>query len=450
MRYILFLLAVPLFGQVQASLFTGTLGSVGSAVGTPTSSPGSGTYTSSQAATVHVSTSGATICTTIDGTTPTANGAGTCTHGATHADGDALTAFTATTVLKMIGSKSGLSDSGIASNPYTIQVAQPVDSNSGGGCTGSSPSWTCSGASTITLTDATSAAVICYRTDGNPITVVTPGTCPAGSTTYSAPFTSPSTSFTLISVGTKSGLLDSSQLSSVYTIGGTGGTFSFDQGVASDDGFTSGTTWTTCGASGCTTGINIASGKTVLVTAAFYAGCGSTTATITDSQGGNTYTQVTSGMEGAGGNLCMGSWIAKNITGDTNMIWTVTFSSGVIFRSISVMSLTASAPSAVAVDQTLSTLFADTPGIPTTTGAFTTTSTNGIVIVTGFDGRTFSAVNNFDSVTLTVPAGCQSTSSGVLSLGYHIVSSVQTADTISFTSGFSGQPYIFKVITLKD
>lgn len=97
-------------------------------------------------------------------------------------------------------------------------VAQPTDTNSGGGCSGSSPSWSCTGAATITLADATSVATICYRTDGATITVATPGTCPAGSTTYSVPFTSPSSTFTLTAVGTKAALTTSSQLSSTYTI----------------------------------------------------------------------------------------------------------------------------------------------------------------------------------------------------------------------------------------
>lgn len=115
-------------------------------------------------------------------------------------------------------------------------VSQPVDSASGGGCTGSSPSWACTGATTITLTDATSGATICYRVDGVTITVTVAGTCPAGSTTYSAPFTSPGSTFTLTSVGTKAAMTTSSQLSSVYTITSSGVTFQQAVGFTNSGG----------------------------------------------------------------------------------------------------------------------------------------------------------------------------------------------------------------------
>ena len=101
----------------------------------------------------------------------------------------------------------------------TAGAVQPVDSNGGtGGCTGSSPSWSCGSSPTITLTTSTGSATICYRVDGVTITVITAGTCPAGSTTYSTSFAGPGSTFTLTAVATKIGLSTSSQLSSVYTI----------------------------------------------------------------------------------------------------------------------------------------------------------------------------------------------------------------------------------------
>lgn len=85
----------------------------------------------------------------------------------------------------------------------------PVDSPSGGGCTGSSGAWTCTGATTITLTDS-GALAIYYSTSGTPA-------CPSTGTLYTGPFTSPSSTFTLRAVGCN-GLTGGGVLTSVYTI----------------------------------------------------------------------------------------------------------------------------------------------------------------------------------------------------------------------------------------
>jgi hypothetical protein len=88
-------------------------------------------------------------------------------------------------------------------------AATPVDSPGAGNY---------SAAQTVTITDTTPGAVICYNTSGSAITVTTPGTCPAGSTTYSGSFTSPGSTFTLIAVATLVGWQTSAQDSSLYTI----------------------------------------------------------------------------------------------------------------------------------------------------------------------------------------------------------------------------------------
>ncbi len=88
------------------------------AVATPTFSPVAGTYTGTQSVTISTSTSGATLCYTTDGTTPTANGAGTCTHGTTYSS---AVSVAASETLKAIGSKSSFTDSGIGSAAYVIQ-----------------------------------------------------------------------------------------------------------------------------------------------------------------------------------------------------------------------------------------------------------------------------------------------------------------------------------------
>lgn len=94
-------------------------------VATPTFSPVAGTYASTQTVTISTTTSGATICYTTDGSTPTANGAGTCTHGTTYS-GPVLVSSSLT--LKAVGSKNLFTDSSVSSAAYVINlVAAPVN-----------------------------------------------------------------------------------------------------------------------------------------------------------------------------------------------------------------------------------------------------------------------------------------------------------------------------------
>ena len=91
---------------------------INATVANPTFSPGAGTYTGTQSVTISTITSGATVCYTTNGATPTDNGAGTCT-------GSTLTystpvAVAASETLKAIGTKSGDTDSGVASAAYVI------------------------------------------------------------------------------------------------------------------------------------------------------------------------------------------------------------------------------------------------------------------------------------------------------------------------------------------
>lgn len=87
-------------------------------VGTPNFSPATGTYSSTQNVSLSTSTSGSTICYTIDGSTPTANGAGTCTHGTTFTTPIAVAL---STTINAIGSHTGNLDSAVGSAAYTIQ-----------------------------------------------------------------------------------------------------------------------------------------------------------------------------------------------------------------------------------------------------------------------------------------------------------------------------------------
>lgn len=85
-------------------------------VETPVISPTSGAYVSDQLITITCTTSGASIYYTEDGSTPDS--------------GDTLytTPFTlgSAKTIKAIGIKAGLTDSGIASETYTIVAIQPI------------------------------------------------------------------------------------------------------------------------------------------------------------------------------------------------------------------------------------------------------------------------------------------------------------------------------------
>lgn len=69
----------------------------------------------------------------------------------------------------------------------------------------------------VTLSDATSGATICYRTDGVTPTAATPGTCDSPALTYSTPLTLSST-VQLAMIATKSGSTNSSASTGTYTI----------------------------------------------------------------------------------------------------------------------------------------------------------------------------------------------------------------------------------------
>lgn len=175
-------------------------------VATPTFSPVAGTYASTQTITISTTTSGATICYTTDGSTPTTDGAGTCTHGTTYST---PVSVSSSLTLKAVGSKSGDLDSGVGSAAYVINgaVATPTFSPVAG---------TYVTAQTVTISTATSGATLCYTTDGSTPTANGAGTCTHG-TTYSGPV-SVSSSLTLKAMGSKNLFTDSSVGSAAYVI----------------------------------------------------------------------------------------------------------------------------------------------------------------------------------------------------------------------------------------
>lgn len=179
-----------------------------SAVSEPTITPSGGTYSSAQTITLNDQTSGAIVCYTTDGSDPAATTAGTCSHGTTYNGGFTVSS---TTTVKAMGTEAGYTNSSELSSTYTIgpaTVDEPLITPSGGSYTS---------AQTISLSDDTSEATICYTTDGSDPSATTAGTCSHG-TAYSGGITISSTT-TVKAIGTESGYANSAELSSTYTIG---------------------------------------------------------------------------------------------------------------------------------------------------------------------------------------------------------------------------------------
>lgn len=107
------------FTQTSASTLTYTFTA---AAPTPTFAPGTGNYSSAQSVAISDTLAGSTICYTTDNSTPTANGAGVCTHGTTYS---APVSVSSSLTLKAIASKSGSADSAVGSAVYTINLLFP-------------------------------------------------------------------------------------------------------------------------------------------------------------------------------------------------------------------------------------------------------------------------------------------------------------------------------------
>jgi hypothetical protein len=129
-------------------------------VATPTFSPGGGTYTSSMTVTISDSTSGATIYYTTDGSTPT-------TSSAVYSGPISINR---TATVKAMAAASGMANSNIASDTYTLQAATPTFSPPGGAYL--LPQL-------VSISDSSPGVTIYYTTDGS-----TPTTA---SSVYSGP-----------------------------------------------------------------------------------------------------------------------------------------------------------------------------------------------------------------------------------------------------------------------
>ena len=162
-----------------------------SAAATPTFSPTEGTYSSDQSVTISSTTSGATIYYTTDGSTPTSA-------SSVYSSAISVAGNGTSETIKAMATKSGYTDSSVASAAYTInydQVSTPQISPYAG---------TYNRDQSVTITTATSGATIHYTTDGSTPT--------ASSSTYSGAISvsGSGTSKTIKALAIKSGMADSS------------------------------------------------------------------------------------------------------------------------------------------------------------------------------------------------------------------------------------------------
>lgn len=102
---------------------------------------------------------------------------------------------------------------------------------------------------TVTISDATSGATICYTVDGSTPGAATPGTCDGGSTlTYSAPVLIEDTGTVLKAIGTKAAMTNSSAASATYTLRDIATFYlatAADGGSDANNGTSSGSPWLT-------------------------------------------------------------------------------------------------------------------------------------------------------------------------------------------------------------
>ena len=169
-------------------------------VAAPVFSPAGGTYTSAQNVTISCATSGAVIRYTTDGTEPTSSSA----------QYSGAIKVSATATLKAKAFKAGMNDSATTTAAYVISpppadtVAAPVFSPAGG---------TYTSAQNVTISCATSGAVIRYTTDGTEPT--------SSSDQYSGAIKVSSTA-TLKAKAFKTGMNDSATATAAYVINGGG------------------------------------------------------------------------------------------------------------------------------------------------------------------------------------------------------------------------------------
>gem|GEM_PF-5394078 len=174
---------------------------------TPTFSPAAGTYTSAQPVSISDATTGAVIYYTVDGSTPT-----TTATGSTQQYSGPIT-VSKTETISAIAVAPGFTNSSVATAAYTVNLnstATPTFSPAAGTYTSAQP---------VSISDATTGAVIYYTVDGS-----TPTTTATGSTQqYSGPITVSKTE-TINALAVAPGDSNSSVATALYTLSGVSST----------------------------------------------------------------------------------------------------------------------------------------------------------------------------------------------------------------------------------
>jgi hypothetical protein len=177
--------------------FSFTEGTTKQATG-PVFAPDGGTYSSTQNVTLTSASSGAVICYNTTGS-PATNGATSCSAGTLYTGPIAVSS---SETLYAVAGGTGYSDSFPGTASYVIQAAAAAP-------TFSPAAGTYTSAQSVTISDATSAAVIYYTTDGTAPTT--------SSTKYTGPVTVSSTEG-LMAIAVAPGYTNSPVASALYTI----------------------------------------------------------------------------------------------------------------------------------------------------------------------------------------------------------------------------------------
>jgi len=267
---------------------------------TPSCSPVAGTYASPQSATCTDASSGSIMCYTTNGGTPATNGTSGCTAGTLYS-GAISVAISET--LKVIGGGTGYTDGSVASYAYVITVPTAAATPS---CSPVGATYTVS--QSVSCTDASAGAVMCYTTNGTTPSTNGVSGCTTG-TLYSTAI-SISTTQTLKVIAGGTSYLDSLVATNAYVISPIAatpvcspiaGSYASAQSVTCTDASsgavmcftTNGATPATNSVSGCTTGtvysgvIAVASSQTIKIIAG---GTGYTDGTVAS------YTYVINGQ----------------------------------------------------------------------------------------------------------------------------------------------------------
>jgi hypothetical protein len=170
---------------------------------TPSASPKTGTYSTAQTVTLETATSGGKIYYTTDGSTPSAS------NGFQYSSPILINA---TTTLKAVTVKEGMTNSPVMTETYMITITAAVPSASPG--TG-----TYSTTQSVTLETTTSGGIIYYTTDGS-----TPSA--SNGFQYSSPILISATT-TLKAVTVKEGMTTSGVMTETYTITMAEGGFTY-------------------------------------------------------------------------------------------------------------------------------------------------------------------------------------------------------------------------------